>query len=267
MVKVGLILLFVWALNMCSRHEAYELVWHDEFNYIGLPDSAKWSYDTQGNSSQWGNDESQFYTEGNAENAWVQDGKLYITAVPTDKPEQPYTSARLITKGKGEWKYGKVEVCAKVAGGQGIWPAIWMLPANNVYGAWPASGEIDIMEYLGYAPDSIYCSVHTGAYNHLDHTQKSKAFHLNDAATSFHVYGMEWSENSCQFFIDGRKVFVFDKEARAGSEKWPFDQTFYLILNVAVGGHWAGKYGVDESAFPSTMEIDYVRVYQKTSAR
>ncbi len=250
-------------VSSCLRHEGYELVWHDEFNYVGLPDSTKWSYDTEGNSWQWGNNELQYYTKGKEENAWVQDDKLYITALKTNNPNQPYTSARIVTKGKGEWKYGRIEVRAKVAGGHGAWPAVWMLPVNNTYGPWPASGEIDIMEYVGYEPDSIYCTVHTGAYNYTMNTQKSGVWHQSDAQNNFHVYALEWTENSCRFFIDDKPGFVFKKEARAGYEQWPFDQPFYLILNVAVGGQWGGKYGIDEAIFPSIMEIDYVRVYQK----
>ncbi|MBR8534464.1 glycoside hydrolase family 16 protein [Carboxylicivirga sediminis] len=263
-MRVILVSIFILIVSSCFRHEGYELVWHDEFNYIGLPDSTKWSYDTEGNSWQWGNNELQHYTSHNETNAWVQDDKLYITATKSGNPAQPYTSARIITKGKGEWQYGRIEVCAKVAGGQGAWPAIWMLPVRNEYGNWPASGEIDIMEYVGYQPDSIYCTVHTGAYNHTKNTQKSAAWHLADAQHEFHVYAIEWTEKSCKFFIDGHKCFVFHKEAKASSDQWPFDQPFYLILNVAVGGHWGGKYGIDESIFPSTMEIDYVRVYQKS---
>lgn len=248
---------------LSCQTDGYELVWYDEFDYDGLPDTTMWSYDTQGNNKQWGNNELQFYTHGQPENVWVQNGKLFISALQTNDQDKPYTSTRLITKGKGEWTYGKIEVCAKLAGGKGAWPAIWMLPSDDTYGQWPASGEIDIMEYVGYESDSVYSTIHSGAYNHIEGTQKTSATFVSDAESAFHVYSLEWSEKSCQFFIDGRKHFEYNKGAKATSHEWPFDQSFYLILNIAVGGDWGGKYGVDESIFPCTMEVDYVRVYQR----
>ena len=150
----------------------WELVWDEEFDYEGLPDSTKWSYDTDGNEYGWGNNEAQFYTKGRKENAWVSDGVLTITARKENMEGKKYTSARLRTKGKGDWLYGRFEIRAQVPTGKGTWPAIWMLPTDWAYGGWPASGEIDIMENVGYDPDTIVGSAHTKLYNHVMGTQK-----------------------------------------------------------------------------------------------
>lgn len=235
------------------------LVWNDEFDVNGLADSTKWGYDRGGNG--WGNKELQFYTAGRSENARVVDGHLIIEARREDMQNNKYTSARMVTKNKGDWKYGRFEIRARLPRGKGIWPAIWMLPTKSVYGGWPKSGEIDIMEFVGYMPDSVFGSVHTGLYHHTIGTQKTKGIMLKDLGDAFHVYAIEWTETRISFYIDGKKYFQFDN-SRSGSGAWPFDQEFHLILNIAVGGNWGGKFGVDDSIFPQTMEIDYVRVYQ-----
>ncbi len=172
------------------------------------------------------------------------------------------TNKLLVATGKGDWLYGKVEVRAKVASGRGIWPAIWMLPTDWEYGGWPRSGEIDIMEHVGYEPDSIYTTVHTETFNHIKNTQIGSATYLPDCETDFKVYGIEWDEEKIDFFIDDQKVFTFTNSGK-GVDEWPFDQKFHLILNVAVGGNWGGVKGVDNEMFPASMQIDYVRVYQK----
>ena len=235
------------------------LVWSDEFNYQGLPDSTKWSYDTGGHG--WGNNERQFYTAKRKANAEVKDGKLFIKAIREAYENAAYTSARLVTKHKGDWKYGKIEVRAKLPTGRGMWPAIWMLPTRDAYGTWPNSGEIDIMENVGYLPDSVFASVHTEAFNHVIGTQRTKGLLRNDLSTAFHVYGLSWTENKISISIDGETYFNFDNK-KTGSAAWPFDKEFHLLLNIAVGGNWGGKKGVDDSIFPQTMEVDYVRVYQ-----
>lgn len=262
MKKLLTFLFVTMLLFSCQTKEKYELVWSDEFDYKGLPDSNKWNYDTIGNSFGWGNNELQHYTVARTENARVEDGVLIIKALSEDGFPKAYTSARLTTKGMGDWLYGRIEVRAKVAGGKGIWPAIWMLPSEMAYGGWPKSGEIDIMEHVGYEPDSLYFTVHTEAFNHTVGTQKGKAVYVPDAEDKFYTYAIEWTENKCDFFLDDRKVFTFDKQSEKSSE-WPFDHPFHLLLNVAVGGDWGGKYGVDQSIFPATMEVDYVRVYKK----
>ena len=235
------------------------LVWADEFNKNGLPDRTKWGYDVGG--SGWGNNELQFYTDRRKENASVSNGHLIIEARMEDYKGKKYSSARLVSKRKGDWKFGRIEVKAKLPHGKGIWPAIWMLPTQWKYGGWPKSGEIDIMEFVGYMPDSVFGSVHTGLYNHSIGTQKTKGISLTDLATAFHVYAIEWTADKIDFLIDNKKYFEFKNE-RSGSGAWPFDQEFHIILNVAVGGNWGGKLGVDDSIFPQRMMIDYVRVYQ-----
>jgi len=256
-------LILICSLCSCQKSNDFQCVWSDEFNYEGLPDSNKWSYDTEGNAWQWGNNELQHYTANRKENAIVKDGHLHVIAHKEGGFDRSYTSARLITKGKGDWLYGRVEVKAKVTGGKGAWPAILMLPSDWEYGGWPASGEIDIMEHVGYEPDSVFFTVHTEAYNHTEGTQKVMALYCPDAESTFHVYALEWSSAKCVFYLDDKAVYVYKRKDSAGSEQWPFDKRFHLLLNLAVGGNWGGKHGVDESIFPCEMLIDYVRVYQK----
>ena len=239
--------------------QSKKLVWSDEFDYAGLPDSTKWSYDT-GNSG-WGNNELQYYTDKRIKNAEVTKGMLNINVVKENYQGAAYTSARLLSKASGNWKYGRIEVRAKLPAGRGLWPAIWMMPTEQSHGDWPKSGEIDIMENVGYNPDSVFATVHTESYNHVIHTQKTKGLSITDLATAFHVYAVEWSEKKIEIFIDKQKYFHFDNEG-TGYKAWPFDIKFHLLLNIAVGGGWGGKMGVDDSIFPRQMQVDYVRVYQ-----
>jgi beta-glucanase (GH16 family) len=244
------------------------LVWSDEFDYRGLPDSTKWSYDAGDgcpNLCGWGNQELQFYTERRAENARVEDGHLVIEARREHWQTREYTSARLISKGKGDWTYGRMEVRARLPKGRGTWPAIWMLPTDWAYGGWPASGEIDIMEHVGYAPDSIFGTIHTQAFNHMMYTQKSGAIVVPDAERAFHVYAIDWTAEKIYFLLDDRVYHTFRNEG-TGFEAWPFDRRFHLLLNIAVGGGWGGRHGVDEQIWPQRMEIDYVRVYSTSKS-
>ncbi|MBX2924640.1 MAG: glycoside hydrolase family 16 protein [Chitinophagaceae bacterium] len=236
-----------------------KLVWSDEFDYTGLPDSTKWSYDTGGHG--WGNNEKQFYTEGRLENASVKNGILNITAIKENFEGASYTSARFTSKNKGDWKYGRMEIKAKMPKGRGLWPAIWMLPTDWKYGDWPKSGEIDIMEHVGYLPDSVFGTVHTDAYNHRIGTQKGKNTFRSDLSEAFHVYTLDWDENEIKIFIDQELYFTYPNEKKTYRE-WPFDQRFHLLMNMAVGGDWGGSRGIDDSIFPQAMQVDWVRVYQ-----
>lgn len=239
----------------------YDLVWSDEFDYEGLPDESKWSYDIGG--SGWGNRELQYYTEG--DNVQVSDGMLTITARKEDYQANEYTSTRLITKNKGDWLYGRIEVRAKLPSGTGTWPAIWMLPTKWVYGGWPRSGEIDIMEHVGYEEGKIHGTVHTSAYNHMEGTQIGKSVIREDATQVFYTYSIEWMPDKIKFYIDDKLYFIFKPGNLVNcptEDQWPFDQEFHLLLNIAVGGSWGGAKGVDEEIFPQEMVIDYVRVYQ-----
>lgn len=256
--KIIFFLSALLVLNMASAQQR-TLVWSDEFNYSGLPDSTKWSYDT-GNSG-FGNNELQYYTERRKENARVEGGNLVIEARKEKYESASYTSARLLSKQKGDWKYGRIEVRAQLPAGKGMWPAIWMLPTDWRYGGWPHSGEVDIMENVGYMPDSVFGSIHTGAYNHVIHTQRTKGVYLPDLSKAFHVYTVEWTAEAITFLVDDHPYMTFKNE-HTGPEAWPFDQLFHVILNIAVGGNWGGKMGVDNNIFPQRMLIDYVRVYQ-----
>lgn len=240
----------------------WELVWDEEFDYEGLPDSTKWSYDTEGNASGWGNNEAQFYTNADSLNAWVKNGTLSITARKDSMEGKAYTSARLVTRGKGDWLYGRFEIRAKLPTGLGTWPAIWMLPTDWEYGGWPASGEIDIMENVGYNPDSIVGTVHLAKYNHMLGTQKGKSVYNPNSYKDFHTYILEWEPNECRIYQDSTHYFTFKNEEK-GNEYWPFDKRFHLLLNLAIGGSWGGSKGIDDSLFPHRFEIDYVRVYKK----
>ncbi|NMM48541.1 glycoside hydrolase family 16 protein [Marinigracilibium pacificum] len=240
------------------------LVWSDEFDYDGNPDPTKWDYDLGDGCPTlcgWGNDELQFYTKS-PENVRVENGQLIIEVHKNrEHPERKYSSARLKTKNKGDWKYGYIEIRAKLPTGRGSWPAIWMLPTNWKYGNWPASGEIDIMEHVGYDPGNIHGTVHTAAYNHNIGTQKGDSISVNDAFDEFHDYAIKWDDKKIDFMVDGKVYNTFINENK-GTEAWPFDQKFHLILNIAVGGNWGGSHGVDDSVWPQKMIIEYVRVYE-----
>jgi glucosylceramidase len=240
----------------------YELVWNDEFGYVGLPDPEKWNYDVGGHG--WGNNELQYYTDDG--NASANGEVLTIEARAQIKNGKEYTSARLVTKNKGDWLYGKIEVRAKLPGGRGTWPAIWMLPTDWDYGDWPASGEIDIMEHVGYDPNKVHATVHTGAYNHTKGTQLGNGGVVVDQAVGgFHTYGIEWLPDKILFFIDGEQVYEYNPSGIVVSptyQEWPFDRRHHILINIALGGDWGGAQGFDPEMLPAAMEVDYVRVYQ-----
>jgi beta-glucanase (GH16 family) len=247
--------------NLCAYQGfSQKLVWSDEFDKDGLPDSSKWSYDVGDHG--WGNKELQNYSKDELKNARIENGILIIEAHADQSQPKGYTSARLVTKGKAGWKYGYIEVKAKLPEGVGTWPAIWMLPDQNTYGGWPKSGEIDIMEHVGYDPGRVHGTVHTAAFNHSIGTQKGAQLDVDDFQHEFHVYAIDWMEDKIDFFIDGQKYFSFENTGE-GSAEWPFDQSFHLILNIAVGGNWGGAKGVDPSIWPQRMEVDYVRVFDE----
>ncbi len=261
-IIIGFILLSACSGKGDYSSLGYELVWHDEFEKDGLPDSTKWDYDVSGNEWGWGNNELQYYTKENLKNAEVKNGQLHIHAIKEQVGNKEYTSARLISKNKGDWKYGIIEVKAIIPDGRGLWSAIWMMPTKSSYGIWPESGEIDIMENVGFNPDTIVAAVHTKAYNHNLNTHKYGTILIPDCHSKFHIYKLKWNSDKIEIFVDDQKFFEFENE-NAGYKEWPFDEAFYLVLNVAVGGNWGGMHGIDNSIFPRTMVLDYVRVYQK----
>jgi len=240
----------------------YQLVWQDEFDYNGLPDSTKWKYDTEGNEAGWGNNEAQYYTEANEKNAHVTNGILKIIAHKEEVGGKAYSSARLVSK--ADWKYGKIEVNAKLPKAVGTWSAIWMMPGNWSFndGNWPDIGEIDIMEHVGHDPGVIHASAHSKDYQWQAGTQKTDTIFVPDFGDEFHSYILEWTPEVMKVFVDDKQYFEYINEG-LGASKWPYDKPYYLILNLAVGGAWGSVKGIDEAAFPQTMEVDYVRIYQR----
>lgn len=264
--------LFVWlsvlacGLAPVRAEDAAEwkLVWSDEFERDGLPDPQRWSYDVGGHG--WGNAELQFYTPARRENARVEDGHLIIEARRETWEGMDYTSARLVTKGKGDWSHGRFEIRAKLPEGRGTWPAIWMLPTewNLGDGGWPDNGEIDIMEHVGYDAGVVHASTHTQVHQWPKETQRTATIAVPDATTAFHTYVLEWDAGEIRAYVDDRHYFTSRKDGGDWTS-WPFFRNFHLILNLAVGGHWGGKQGVDPEVFPQRMTVDYVRVYQRPS--
>lgn len=242
--------------------EEYQLVWSDEFDYTGLPDSTKWIYDTEGNDAGWGNQEAQYYTVAKKENAWVENGVLNITALKEQVKGKEYTSARL--NSKETWLHGRIEVRAKLPKGRGTWSAIWMMPKDWTFndGGWPRIGEIDIMEHVGHNLGTIHASAHSKDYQWQKDTQQTNTIQLPNVDEKFHSYILEWTPEIMKAYVDDQLYFEYKNEG-LGLSKWPYIKPFYLILNLAVGGAWGGVEGIDDSAFPQTMEIDYVRIYQK----
>lgn len=258
---VSLIFLAIVFVSCLSRPSGPQLVWSDEFHDDTL-DKSRWKAYSGNGCPQlcgFGNNELQYYTD-KPENVKVADGKLVITALKDSIDNNAYTSAKLLTHGLESWQYGRIEVSAKLPSGKGTWPAIWMLPEKRKYGGWPRSGEIDIMEHVGYDQGKIHGTVHTQSFNHMNGTQKGNSILVPDASDAFHEYAIEWREDRIDWFVDGEQYHTF-KNTGKNSDDWPFDHPFHLILNIAVGGNWGGKHGVDDSIWPQSMEIDYVRVY------
>jgi beta-glucanase (GH16 family) len=231
--------------------------WTEEFNTDGAPDASKWSYDIGGNG--WGNNELQYYTDGL--NASVNSGVLTITAKKEPFAGKAYTSTRMVTKNKADWLYGRFEIKAKLPKGRGTWPAIWMLPTESVYGVWPNSGEIDIMEHVGYDLNNVHFTLHANAFYGAN--GKGGAKIIATATDDFHIYRLDWTPYGIRGYFDNEKVFEYINP-NSGYASWPYDKKFHMLLNIAVGGNWGGAQGVDDSIFPATMQIDYVRFYSFT---
>jgi beta-glucanase (GH16 family) len=248
-IFVGLII-SLFSLQAQER----KLVWADEFDETEL-NLTDWSIIEGDGCPQlcgWGNDELQIYTDKNHR---LENGMLYIKAV---KEGGHYTSTRINTKGKKTFQYGRFEVRAKLAIGKGVWPAFWLLGTNIDQVGWPLAGEIDVIEYVGRSPQEIFTSLHTKA-GHGDYAS-TKTTRIEDIEEGFHTYAADWTKDQITFYVDGKKVYSFAPEDKS-QEVWPFNQPFYLLLNLAVGGYFGGK-EVDHSVFPQEFVIDYIRVYQ-----
>jgi beta-glucanase (GH16 family) len=241
----------------------YVLAWHDEFATEGLPDPTRWTHDTTRNRAGWYNEELQYYARNRLANARVEGGQLVLEAHQTDLPQprprdwggQQFSSARLTTRGKAEWRGGYFEIRAKMPCARGAWPAIWLLPDSH-RGNW-LGGEIDIAEHVGFEPGTIHHSLHTRERNFRrgNHQQSSSEV---DACGGFHVYQLLWTADELVIGVDGTAALTAPADM--------LDRPMSLIVNVAVGGTWGGARGVDTAAFPARMEIDYVRVWQPKSA-
>ncbi|MEM7384105.1 MAG: family 16 glycosylhydrolase [Verrucomicrobiota bacterium] len=255
---------------------AWELVWSDEFENDGAPDATRWSIDVW--PARKVNDEDQTYTD-RPKNVRVENGRLILEAHKEAHAGAEYTSGRIHSMGKGDLLYGKVEVRARLPRGQGTWPAIWMLPSDPFkyatsgsagddwqgsadFDAWPNSGEIDIMEHVGYDLNTVHGTVHNKAYYWLHWNQRKGSIEGKTVADEFHVYSLEWFPDQLTISMDGTPYFTYVNDGK-GWQSWPYDHSFHLILNLAVGGMWGRGGGpIDDSIFPARLEIDYVRFYQ-----
>lgn len=247
------------------QYEGYSQVWSDEFDGSGQSavDASKWRSVVKGDG--FGNNELQFYTD-RLVNSWVSNGTLKIRAKLEDFGGRRFTSAKL--ESTGDWKYGKFHVRSRLLGtATGTWAAHWMMPTVSHYGIWPHSGEIDIMEHVGYDTGKFHGTVHTGAFHHSIGTQIGGTTVVD--AYAWHTWTVEWRPDICLFAVNDRVYQIFRNEGDGDTEKWPFDQKFFVILNNAVGGNWGGQRGIDEEAFKGDgqmFEVDFVRVEQRSGA-
>ncbi|HTX90109.1 MAG TPA: glycoside hydrolase family 16 protein [Anaerolineales bacterium] len=233
----------------------WTLVWHDEFDGKTI-DPANWTYDIGGNG--WGNVEMEYYTN-RPENARIENGMLIIEARSEQYQGLPYTSARLKSVGLREFQYGRIEARMKLPYGQGIWPAFWMLGAGK---SWPLGGEIDIMEYIGKTPDTIYTTVHGPGYSGAKGIGAHTVLTADKLKNDFHVFAVEWQPNDIRWFVDDQQVFEVTPSQIPAGTQWVYDHPFYILLNLAVGGGWPG-FPDSTTVFPQQLQVDYVRVYQK----
>ncbi len=232
----------------------YSLVWHDEFGESKL--GSDWTYEVQ--NSGWVNNELQNYVAGSYNGESIvseSDGTLKITA---KKINGKIYSGRIYAMKHTGWKYGYMEARIKLPQGLGTWPAFWMMPVN--YTTWPGDGEIDIMEAVGYIPNVAYSTIHCNKYNNGGTSIESG--NKGVSVTQFHKYALMWTPDYMTFYVDGNVILTYKNDG-TGYNAWPFDAPFYIILNLAWGGAWGGQGGIDESILPATMEVDYVRVFQK----
>ena len=239
-----------------SKH--YKLIWSEEFNYSGLPDSSKWGYE----EGFVRNHEAQYYTRARKENARVENGMLIIESLKENFKEASYTSASINTLGKVSFPVNsRVEVRAKIPMGTGSWPAIWMMGTDISKVDWPKCGEIDIMEFVGHTPNKVWATFHWWDASKPDsiiHLSKGSNIDCPDLKDNFHVYGVERTASKLSFFIDNQYYFSFDTCSTV--QKDLFKHPFYILLNAAVGGDWGGK--IDDSIFPLKYYIDWVRVFE-----
>ena len=247
------------AQSAYNAPEGYTLVWQDEFDKGSELNGDDWTHEVK--NSGWVNNELQNYVnhktpEGNLVTE-IRGGKLRITAL---KENGKVYSGRVYAKVKEGWRYGYIEASIKLPKGKGTWPAFWMMPVN--FRSWPADGEIDIMEEVGYHPNYVSSSLHANAHVHSNGTQVTHEMLCQGAEDEFHTYAIKWTHENITTYVDGKMQLSYDNKGK-GRDDWPYDDPFYVIFNLAWGGSWGGAQGVDESALPCTMEVDYIRVFQK----
>ena len=242
-----------------ETQKTYELIWSDEFDGPdgSAVNSDKWVTEI-GNNRGWGNNELQYYTDS-LDNCRVEDGNLIITAIQEEDGFQ-YTSARIKTKGKFEFQFGKVEMRAKLPQGMGIWPAFWMLGSDIDVNPWPQCGEVDIMEHVGRLPDVIHGTMHGPEYHGNMGIGKSVTSE-SSIYENYHTYAVEWENDTIRWYFDDVQYHQVIRDKLPTTYTWVFNQDFFLLVNLAVGGNWPGKPD-DTTVFPQTYTIDYIRVYQ-----
>lgn len=252
-VKYNLILLLM-LMGLSLYGQKRKLIWEDNFDGNRLQEE-NWNIVTGDGCPdlcKWGNNERQIYT---TDNHTVADGLLRISA---RKDGETYTSTRINTKGKKEFQYGKIEIRAKLPLGKGLWPAFWMLGRNIDSVGWPRAGEIDILEYVGKEPNKIFTSLHTpDSYGATINTKKDVIPGIEEG---FHTYAIDWTKDHIRFLVDDQLFYTFSPEIK-DEKTWPFDQPFYILVNLAIGGNFGGP-EVDDSIFPQEFVVDYIKVYQ-----
>ena len=244
-----------------TSYPGYTLSWADEFN-SGALDAGAWTVeggDGCPGLCGWGNNELEYYT-GRPENLFFQDGKMIIEARKESYNGKSYTSSKLVTRGKKVFKYGRIDIRAKLPRGKGIWPAFWLLPQNNVYGNWPTSGEIDLMEMVGHEANKVYGTLHYGPGPGSTSISRGYTLPAGVFNDEFHVFSLEWKADLLKIYVDNN-LFSTVQKSDIGNLTWPFNEDFFLIFNLAVGGNWPGN--PDASTyFPQWLIVDYIRVYQ-----
>ena len=239
--------------------EGYTLVWQDEFDKGSELNPDDWTHEVK--NAGWVNNELQNYVNHKTPESnlvtEIRGGKLRITAL---KENGKVSSGRVYAKVKSGWTYGYIEASIKLPKGKGTWPAFWMMPVN--FKSWPADGEIDIMEEVGGHANYVSSSLHANAHVHSNNTQITHEMYLDGAEDEFHTYAILWTAQNITTYVDGKIQLSYNNRG-LGRDDWPYDDPFYVIFNLAWGGTWGGTYGIDESALPCTMEVDYIRVFQK----
>ena len=266
-MKYFLILLTFFAVISCGNEKSEEfpanLVWEENFKGSSL-DTNFWNIYVGNGCPElcgFGNHELQYYTSDSL-NIQVENGQLILTAL-YDSISKTFSSAKITTNHKVDFKNGYLEVVAKLPNAVGTWPAIWLLPSLTRNLNWPLDGEIDIMENVGYDSCKILGTIHTKAYNHSIGTQKSDSIIILTAHQSFHTYSLNWTDSILEWYVDSNLYNSIKRKSVDRDEQWPFDKPFHLIVNQAVGGDWGGRMGVDTSSFPQSLIIDRVKLYNK----